>query len=163
MLSSSPNTLICSVLPLVDKKPSPQQNRIGASEFIVHRGRQMANPQLWSGQRQYFTTRDGETLVLMDVAAYIPPCFLHASQLSEYDEARDWFNQHGCGIGNYYVTLTMYKKYSQVLLSIMNSPIVQAGRMRGWRPLIMFQNVLCAKSRFGVRGMHFTSVDKGAK
>jgi hypothetical protein len=99
----------------------------------------------------------------MDLAALIVPSMLHDSQVEEHNEGRNWLANHGCGLGNDFVLLTMYKKYCQVLISILNSPIVKMGRLCNFRPLFMFQNILLGKSKFGKNNMHFTSMDKGAK
>jgi hypothetical protein len=143
-------------------QPSPRVNRCGASEFIIYNGRKIVNPQFWDTQRHFYTLPDG-LLQVMDLAALILPSMLHESQLEENNEARNWLANHGCGLGNDFVLLTMYKKYSQVLISILNSPVVKMGRLCNFRPLFMFQNILLAKSKFGKNNMHFTSVDKGAK
>jgi len=161
--SSSPCSIICTLLPAVDQQPSPRTNRCGGHEFLVHNGRQTYNQKFWNGHMKWYTQVNGDVLNLMETAVMVLPSMLHESQMQEHEAARQWFNEFSCGIGNGWLLMTIYKKYAQVLVAIMNSPIVQMGRLHGWRPLFMFHNILLARSNFGKRRAHLCTVDRGAK
>ncbi len=47
---------------------------------------------------------------VMDLAALILPSMLHNSQVEERNEGQNWLANHGCGLGNDFILLTMYKK-----------------------------------------------------
>lgn len=161
--STSPGNLFCSFLPVVNGLPSPFKNKMNTPEFTMEGKAVHYNDNFWEGQKTFKHLKDGGKLVLMDVCAQVPEFLLRENQLAPHRNALAWMNDHGCGIGGGFLKCTFYKGYVTVLMSFLNSPIVKKARCFGFRPLFIIKNCLLARSRFGVRGMQFVTVDKDAK
>lgn len=162
--STHPGDMMCTILPIVDNKPSPRFNRVFEEEFIHDvNGDVNYNDTWWSGQKVFKNQKNNNKLVLMDVCATIPEFLLTTNQKAPHREAMKWLNEFGCGIGGNFYKLTLYKGYVAVFMSFMQSPMVKKARLYGFYPLILIKNCLLSNSTWGIRGMQFVTIDKDAK
>jgi hypothetical protein len=161
--SRSPHDIFFSAVPEVDYCPSPSINRQGQPEFVVVNGRQVVNNLFWKRQMQFYNRPDMSVLKVMSVTAFMPSWMYHESQVNDHTEACAWFNEHNCGLGNDFFLLSMFNQVASAYLLFMQSRLVQMARMLGFRPLFLMRNTLLQHSKFGVRGYHFSSCDKGAR
>lgn len=165
--SKKPHDLFFSAVPAVEHTPSPEKNIMGHNEFVILNGRQAVNDRFWKGHLQHFTPSDKErgerVLRVLELAAFIPTWCLDESQRVDHEDAMSWFQESCCSLKNDWFFLSLYNHYASTFIAIMNSNVVKMGRMLGFRPIFLLRNCLLARTGFGVRNYHFTSVDRGAR
>jgi hypothetical protein len=161
--STSPGTMLCTIIPMVDSKPSPSLNRVLQKEFVEVDGRVQYNDNFWDGHKLFRNQKNQGKLVMMEVAVTVPEFVLKNNQIAQHRAGVQWMNDHGCGLGGNFAKMTLYKGYVSVFMNFVTSPIVKIARLYGFRPLFLVKNTLLAGSAHGHRGMQFVTIDKDAK
>lgn len=96
---------------------------------------------------------------LLETAAKTPEWLLHPSQIPAHRQAAELLQTFGAGIGNGFVKFVLYKTYAHVLRALLLSNLVVSGRMLGWRPLFLAQNIINQRSGYAANYSQFATVN----
>ena len=162
---SSPGNMMVSFVPMKAGLPSPYYNRYNDEEFIRDGNTVHYNDSFWRNQMDFKNLPNGNLLCILDCAGFIPEFVLKQNSIQEHREALKWFHDYGCGVGGSgpFFKCSFFGPYVHVLESFLTSAIVKVARIYGFWPLFLVKNFLLQQTKFGVKGMQFSSVNMNAR
>lgn len=163
--------LIFTAVPYVDmgngQYVSPNRNMAKESEFLDPPFNTILNPTFWSHQSSCLNTRDSDgKFWVIELAALTPKGLLRDDQIPQHEAAIRLNRQFGSGLDDAslgFFKLSLYRTYQSLFVQNMNSPIVQAARKAGWRPLFRMKNAQNQQGSYGAKHPQITSRDQPPK
>jgi len=133
--------LLFSAIPCNALNEPSIYNNSGMNEFLDGNGGTIrSNRQYWWKHVNHFNANCN-----INLAAWIPRFLLTETALADHDRMTP--NMHlpnGIGIGGdgEFFKITLWKKYAIVFTKIMEMPLVQAARERGYWPVFLFRQAI---------------------
>ena len=149
--------LLFSAIPCNALNEPSVYNNGGMNEFLDNSGGKIrCNKQYWWKHVNHFAATSN-----INLAAWIPRFLLTETALADHDRMTP--NMHlpnGIGIGGdgEFFKMTLWKKYAIVFTKIMEMPLVQAARERGFWPVFLFRQAINQRPKHSLHA-HIATTD----
>jgi hypothetical protein len=145
---------------------SKVNSRLETEIFLNYNtGQRCYNTNFWKAQLDQKKTVGGGNFFTLDVGMYIPLWCIPKERREEHLRVMKFCQEQGPMLFNSTQVnlLTLKNAYCHVFLGQMESPLVGAAILNGWRPLWMLKNCFLQKTEYGIRGYQFSTLDKSPK